>query len=399
MVAISLILFFAVIAYMGYYIASAFTNRISTSEAVLATAEDTLMVNGWFARNEYGITLEGGADDTKAEEGEKVHKGQIVAVAYRSGGAQDMSLELAELNGRLERLQATETLVPGEDMAKVEKTVSEYLCGLAYAAASGNYSGAAGPAALLKAAVLQRDYVHGRFSEEVLQREISGLESRISVLSGRTSETVAEARAPSSGYYSSKADGYESVLTYDGVLEMTPSDLDNLAYLNVQPERDSCGKISTSFIWRYAAAVTDEQAAALEEGKWYTLRFSGDYVGEVYSRLYQIGDSHEGRRVLIFSGSRNFGDLLAMRRQTAEIVIRSYEGIRVPKSAIRIGENGQNGVYILLAAQARFVPVEQIYEAEGYYIVIYDSASGSALRPGDEIIVSAKELYNGKVVE
>ena len=384
---------------MGYYITSALTNRISTSEAVLASAEDTLMVNGWFARNEYEVTLEGGADATVAAEGEKVHKGQTLAVAYRSGGAQDMSMELEELTGRLDRLKATAELTPGEDMAKVEKSVSEVLCGLAYAAASGNYTGTAGSAAQLKEAVLQRDYVHGRFSEEVLQKEISGLESRISVLSGRTSETVAEAYAPTSGYFSSTADGYESVLTYDGILELSPNDLDTMPYLDARTERYCCGKISTSFNWRYAAVVTDEQAAALEVDKWYTLRFSGDYVGEVYSRLYQIGESVDGRRVVVFSGNRNFGELLSIRRQTAEIVIRSYEGIRVPKSAIRIGEEGQNGVYILLAAQARFVPVEQIYEAEGYYIVTYEAGANAALRPGDEIIVSARELFNGKVVE
>jgi hypothetical protein len=49
--------------------------------------------------------------------------------------------------------------------------------------------------------------------------------------------------------------------------------------------------------------------------------------------------------------------------------------------------------------QAKFVETEQIYELDHHYIVSYDPKAKGGLRPGDEIIVSSKNLYDGKIVQ
>jgi len=59
------------------------------------------------------------------------------------------------------------------------------------------------------------------------------------------------------------------------------------------------------------------------------------------------------------------------------------------------------GVYAIMGLEARFKPVEVLYTGENY--VLLESAARSdqetlRLRPGDEIIITAKELFDGKVV-
>ena len=57
------------------------------------------------------------------------------------------------------------------------------------------------------------------------------------------------------------------------------------------------------------------------------------------------------------------------------------------------------GVYCVSGAKARFKPVEVLLTGDDYAVV---RSAGSTeklrLRPGDEIIVAARDLYDGKVV-
>ena len=65
-----------------------------------------------------------------------------------------------------------------------------------------------------------------------------------------------------------------------------------------------------------------------------------------------------------------------------ELILNDYEGIRVPRNAIRFDKDNQKGVYILLGQRIAFKKIETIYECEEYilskatsdtsYVSIYD---------------------------
>ena len=86
-----------------------------------------------------------------------------------------------------------------------------------------------------------------------------------------------------------------------------------------------------------------------------------------------------------------------LRQQSAEIVFASYSGLRVPKSAVRV-ENGQTGVYILEGTLAKWKPITILHDTGESYVVTLDTSSTNNLWPGDELIINAKNLYDGKVV-
>ena len=82
---ISAVIVVAVVVYMAIYIASALSNPLETAEAVLATAEDTVPISGWFARTEERLyTNSGGATMALHGEGEKVSAGESLIVSYTS---------------------------------------------------------------------------------------------------------------------------------------------------------------------------------------------------------------------------------------------------------------------------------------------------------------------------
>jgi hypothetical protein len=166
-----------------------------------------------------------------------------------------------------------------------------------------------------------------------------------------------------------------------------------------EPLDSYCGRLATGFEWRFAAAVPTKYAGLLKEGTPITLRFTGDYIGEVTVNVLRIGEDENGESLAVFSSSTRISDLLGLRYQNADIVFSTYEGVRVPKEALRINEAGETGVYCLVAMQAKFVKTEQIYETDHYYIVKYDANSETSIRPGDEVIVSSKNLYDGKIVQ
>lgn len=56
------------------------------------------------------------------------------------------------------------------------------------------------------------------------------------------------------------------------------------------------------------------------------------------------------------------------------------------------------GVYAVVGARAEFKPVEIVGESGDFYVVTSIHSDKTALRPGNEIIVSAEGLYDGKVV-
>lgn len=132
--------------------------------------------------------------------------------------------------------------------------------------------------------------------------------------------------------------------------------------------------------------------------------------------LLSVGAEENGRCVVTFQGNTYLQELTLLRRQSAEIILDTTDGLRVPLAALRVAtqtvtekdpeteetaskEVNVTGVYCVSGAKARFKPVEVLLTGDDYAVV---RSAGSTeklrLRPGDEIIVAARDLYDGKVV-
>ena len=82
----------------------------------------------------------------------------------------------------------------------------------------------------------------------------------------------------------------------------------------------------------------------------------------------------EGKLIVVFDCDRLDKSLVSSRVQSAKIVFEEYQGIKVPRKAIRF-QGDQKGVYVLLGQEITFKKIEVIYENENDDFVISENTS------------------------
>ena len=224
---------------------------------------------------------------------------------------------------------------------------------------------------------------------------IDDLQAELATLESQAACDTSDIRAGTAGTFSAAVDGYEYVLTPDRLMEMTVAQ-----FQSVEPDEtdaNAIGRLITSATWYYACVVPANELSGVEEGDKATLTFARDYYQPVSMRVARLSGNEAGSRLLILSSDQALQNVTLLRQQSAEIVFASYSGLRVPKSAVRV-ENGQTGVYILEGTLAKWKPITILHDTGESYVAALDTSSTDNLWPGDELIINAKNLYDGKVV-
>ena len=101
-----LVLFGAIVIYLGVYAWDALTDPFTTVTAYSCTVDDAMEATGFLAREEKVIQGASAAVvDQLFSEGEKVARGQTVAVLYSSTAAADRRGQLQALEAERDQLQ------------------------------------------------------------------------------------------------------------------------------------------------------------------------------------------------------------------------------------------------------------------------------------------------------
>ena len=144
--------------------------------------------------------------------------------------------------------------------------------------------------------------------------------------------------------------------------------------------------------------VPAADAKDVEAGAPVQVTFARDFYVPITMTVRRIGGNEAGYRLLVLESDEYMQNVTMLRQQSADVVFNSYQGLRVPKDAVRVEDGGQTGVYVLEGATARWKPITILHDNGESYVAALDKSSTNNLWPGDEIIVGAKDLYNGKVV-
>lgn len=396
-------LFLAVAFYFGVQAFRYFLNPQTTTLVYEYTGEDTIAVKGWFVREEEAVACSDTLLELERTEGERVRANGTLATVYRSESALEDHRELRQLRARLEQLNyAREAAKDAETALKLDGSIRDDIVALRAALAAGNYSTAEEAGGTLKTDVLKREYAY-EGAEDITVR-ISELETEIASLAGRLEGGTKTIRAPFAGTYSASADGYESVLTPEALETMTVAEYDAIAPQEIGA---TVGKVIAGQTWRFVMTLGTEDAARLQKGQTVRLRPATGVDFDLEVTVERIGREENGRAVVVLRGDSHLSFVTLLRAQNAEIVFTDYEGLRIPKNALRVDETGQSGVYCRIGLRAYFKPVTVVWQGEDYCLVQpveIESTSESTkqlytLRSGDEVIVSAKDLYDGKVIE
>ena len=385
----------AVLVYFAVQLYNYLSDPVTTTLVTEGQAEDTIALNGWLVRDEEVLPAQSGTLSRVQQEGQRVGVGQVLAMVYANDSALQTVSQIETLELQLQQLQFALTSYLDPDAAlKLDTSITGNILTLRQSLTGGDYTAAESDIAQLKAAVLKRD--HPYTSQEEIQTEIKSVEGQISSLKASLSGAAA-VTAKAAGTYSAVCDGYETVLTTTFLETVTPG---ALARLQPAGEQSSMGKLIYGDSWYYVVTLTEEQAAYLKGQGSVTLRFAKGFDQNIRMQVEAVSEPENGQAAVTLSCRRYLAQTTLLRHQAADVILRTYEGLRVPSNALRVSEEGVTGVYCVDGVTASFRPVAVLYQGQGYALV--RPADGTSdtrtLRVGDEVIATAGQLHDGKVI-
>ena len=380
-------------AAQGYF---ALTDPFTTTLVYQSSAEDTIDVSGWLVRDEEVLSGESGTVRHEVSEGERVGKGQTVATVYSGSDALDTVQQIESKELQLQQLQFALSSYLNPDAAlKLDGSISDEIMALRKNLTGGDYTAASGDLSQLKAAIVKRSRAYT--SSQEIKTEIAAVQDEIdSLQAGLTGAT--DITAPRAGTYSAVCDGYESVLTPAGLGDLTPSALDSLA---PRENTANVGKLIYSNTWYYAAAVAEEEAQRIAACGSVSLRLTKGVTDDIAAAVHSVGPAENGRCVVVLSCREYLAETTQLRHQTAQIVLHSYTGLRLPSVCLRQSDDGKLGVYCVQGSFPQFKPVEMVYQGDDYVLVsVPQNTEGlSTLRPGDEVIMTGVTLDGTQILK
>lgn len=391
---LSLAVLVAVVTLLGIEGYRYFHRSVSVSVAYTGQVTDSLSVTGWVVRQETPLPDTSGTLLRQVQEGEKVHAGQTVAMAYASKSALEVVSRLEDTELKLQQLQfARSSFLDSDAALKVDSDISDSILRLHIATADGDYATATQEMSAMKTAVLKRSYSYESLEQidQAIAQTRSDISSLQNQLSGATSVKTAVA-----GIYSGSTDGSEEALTPDFLADVTPARLDALSTGSAVK---SAGKIITDNTWYFAANIPAQQARELQVGQEVTLRLSKGLQQDTPAYVQSISAEEDGRVAVVLSCTRYISQVTLLRHQQGEILLREYKGLRVPSAALRMDEEGSLQLFCRLGAYVCSKPVDLVYRGDGFCLV--RSAQGAAdariLRQGDLVISTARALTDGMI--
>ena len=230
-----------------------------------------------------------------------------------------------------------------------------------------------------------------------LEERIDQLQHQKRQLEGTLRSSLQEVRTSEPGYFVNNADGYESVLTFDNALDVSGefirSVIDNPT-LSVNP--NVAGKLIDGYRWRMAAIVPTDRTMGIFVGSSVNLRI-GTYSRTVSAEVKVSNVLGDGTTLLVFECELLAEEFVTKRVSSVRLLLDDYSGIRIPQSAVRFDEEGVRGVYIRNGSVLEFRKINMLRSEEDFVIVENTERPGY-LRIYDEVVVSGKNLYDGKVV-
>ncbi len=391
---IMMVIFFcAIVGYLGFSLLSSFYSPMTTTVAMEYEARDAIVVSGYVVREETVLTTSSAITAPLRNEGEKVGNGQAVAMAYDNATQRQTQVEIDTIASQLEQLAYVGSSSNQDDKV-LDNSILTQILAVSRKVAQNKVEETGNDGIKLKGLVLRR-YASDT-DLDALDDRVDSLQNQLSNLESSSSVGGREIIAPHSGYFSATVDGYESVLTPENVGQWTVQALDTVAPDAIP--QGAFGKLIAQDEWYYVATVSTKAVEDISVGDTFSLSFSADFSAVYPDRVQAIGDVSGATTTIAFYCKGDVADVTMLREQTAHILLDVYDGLGVPKSAIRVNEAGQSGVYILESAKAKWKTVDILYDNGENYVVALDKSSTANLWPGDEIIVLADNLYDGKVV-
>lgn len=364
-----------------------------TETAISASMEDTVPLSGIAMFD--AVPVQGsGSLGYLVEDGERVTEGTVLAEIYTDPTQSTQREELDRLDRIIDLLTKSENSV-GSDLALLTAQTRTALLNLLDQLDTASYTG-------MSDAIDEFLLAQNRL--QISTGQSSGFTATLADLQTQRDAAAAALEglqtitADRNGYFISTAAALPLDLTEDTLKSDTAAALSERLQQEIPTTgSDLAGRIVTGFSWRFYGVCDLDTAARFDGVTSVKIRVPGKQDEALDATVTEVAaDETAGLAKITLECRTINADVLRLGREDAEIVLNTYEGIRVSKRAMHIVD-GERGVYVKYGSLQRFRRIVVLFEDETY-LLLDPEAEDNEVRLYDEIIVEGPNLQDGGLV-
>lgn len=373
-----------------------FRRSYKTETAIKYTLAESITLDGVVAFD--SVDVAGSGDlGYLVQDGERVTNGTVVAEVY-TDDSQGLQRE------RLDRLERTITLLTksqnstGSDLSVLTNQTKQALYNLLDKINTAQYSGITDAEDTFLLAQNRLQVSTGQtagFADTIaaLQVEYDSIKAQLDALQTITATT--------NGYFSSTAASPAIAADRQALDDADPATLQKmLADGFPAAATDRAGQITTGFSWKFYAVCDLDTAARFDNISSVKISVPGKQNTPLSATVEEVTpDKDNGIAKIVLQCQTINAEVLSFGQETAQIDLKTYEGIRIDKEALHIVD-GQRGVYVKYGNLQRFLKITTLYENDSYILIPENGKIGTdnEVRLYDEIIVQGTNLQDGKLL-
>lgn len=373
-----------------------FRRSYKTETAIKYTLAESITLDGVVAFD--SVDVAGSGDlGYLVQDGERVTNGTIVAEVY-TDDSQGLQRE------RLDRLERTITLLTksqnstGSDLSVLTNQTKQALYNLLDKINTAQYSGITDAENTFLLAQNRLQVSTGQtegFADTIaaLQVEYDSIKAQLDALQTITATT--------NGYFSSTVASPAIAADRQALDDADPATLQKmLADGFPAAATDRAGQITTGFSWKFYAVCDLDTAARFDNISSVKISVPGKQNTPLSATVEEVAlDKDNGIAKIVLQCQTINAEVLSFGQETAQIDLKTYEGIRIDKEALHIVD-GQRGVYVKYGNLQRFLKITTLYENDSYILIPENGKIGTdnEVRLYDEIIVQGTNLQDGKLL-
>ncbi|HAP79233.1 MAG TPA: hypothetical protein DCQ78_03520 [Ruminococcus sp.] len=343
-----------------------------TESALMLKSTDSAVINGVFIRDENVIKYNGeGSVSYSVSDGGKVGKGSVIAEIYPSSEQIQINQQISSLEDELALLKKIQNpgTIESAQPSSLSVLIQEQYRNLIYYRDLKNYSKISEKEENLL--VYLSTYQLLTNSDVSFTDRISEITAEINNLKLEMSQPVDVKTSDRSAYFVSYCDGYEDELKKSNIENLTADYLKTVEDKKLTDE-NIIGKTIDSYEW-YIAGIVDNTNKSYEAGQRIKIKTESS-PEEHDAEIIDVIDNGNPAESVIVASSDEFGYSLVQHRcERTEIIKGVYNGLKVPRKAIRFQKNSDSdekckGVYILQGEQVVFRKIDVIYEGNDYVL-------------------------------
>ena len=371
---------------------------METQFALTDTVYNTIDTKCFVVRDEHFIKNK--ADGTTvsfAKNGERVASGDTVSMVFDSSDDAVSYLKISELKKSIAHYEELsgqanfQTLNIDSLTDKIDNELVDFL----EARDNRNFNEAIERADVFRDSLIGKQIATG--SSLDFSKQLATLKNELNKLQN-TDYAYTEVKSDSAGYYINGADGYETIIDYGKVDDITVESAEKA--IESKPESvatDVVGRVVGSFTWYIVCVVDTDKTVKLSYDETLYVNFPYEGIERLPVTLHKIGDRDSDKTILILSCDLMNETLADIRVEDIQIITEEYTGYKIANSAIRTVD-GVKGVYVVRGNLLGFRKIHILYSTDSFTIVDNPEGDSGYIKLYDKVVTKGVELYDNKLV-